>query len=486
MRYVCVILTILIGACGPHAPLARSADAPVKPPAARRSVQQQLRNRLPEMRAEAFRKLKEFPPMEAARLVVSIGFSDREQDVRRAAYEALLTFRNDEEVAHFLLKTLEKQPRVQTDVSVTGPLVAVLLASDSEEIRRELRDLLDRWQAKSKAGSTALIHVADEMGLQTGPQALASLREMIQLRYFSDVFAFRRAVVQAITRVDEPEAVGVLIQLLTSTDGEVRGDIVRYLSKVTGQPQDLRLDAWRAWWKKHKDGFQLPLGGAAAPAPAVPQNAAAGANAANGRNAARPLERMVTGGVPSYYGISIHARRLVFVFDVSSSMNEPISRDSMVPRLAAAKRELVSAINALPEDTSFGIVVFNHMVSTWQSNLVPANKANKLSAVRYVAALQASGMTATCDALHTALRFDVEAIYFLTDGAPTAGKIIDKPDIVTAVNQINRTRRISIYVIGIPPDEKVDNPVLAQEAIDMNKFLQALAEQNYGLYRRVK
>lgn len=467
MRYVCAILTILIGACGPHPPAAWAADDPTEPPAARRALQQQLRNRLPEMRAEAFRKLKELPPMEAAKLIVPIGLSDREQDVRRAAYESLLTFRNDEEVARFLLKTLEKQPKVQTDVSVSAPLVAVLLASDSRDIRNELRDLLDRWQAKSKTGSTALIHVADEMGIQTGKQALASLREMIQLRYFSDVFAVRRAVVQAITRVDEPEAVGVLIQLLTSTDGEVRGDIVRYLSKVTGQAQDLSLDGWRAWWKKNKESFQLPPAGAAAPMPVL-QKVAGGQQVANAGNAARPLENMVTGGVPSYYGISIHARRLVFVLDISSSM--------MGPRIAAAKRELISAINALPADTSFGIVVFNHMVSTWQSNLVQANGANKLAAVRFVAALQASGMTAAYDALQMGLRFDVESIYFLTDGEPTAGKIIAPPAIVSAVGQINRTRRISIYVIGIAPGAEGDI---------LDQFLRTLAEQNYGLYRRV-
>lgn len=471
MRYVCAILTILIGACVPHPPAAWAADDPAEPPAARRALQQQFRNRSPEIRAEAFRKLRELPPMEAAKLIVPIGLSDREQDVRRAAYEALLTFRNDEEVARFLLKTLEKQPKVQTDVSVTAPLVAVLLASDSRDIRNELRDLLDRWQAKSKTGSTALIHVADEMGLQTGKQALASLREMIQLRYFSDVFAVRRAVVQAITRVDEPEAVGVLIQLLTSTDGEVRGDIVRYLSKVTGQAQDLSLDGWRAWWKKNKESFELPPAGAAAPLP-VPQKVAGGQKVAAGQkaagNAAGPLENMVMGGVPSYYGISIHARRLVFVLDISSSM--------MGPRIAAAKRELISAINALPADTSFGIVVFNHMVSTWQSNLVQANGANKLAAVRFVAALQASGMTAAYDALQMGLRFDVEAMYFLTDGEPTAGKIIAPPAIVNAVGQINRTRRISIYAIGIAPGAEGDI---------LDQFLRTLAQQNYGLYRRV-
>ncbi len=463
MRHLSGILAIvLVGTCLPRPLPVWAAEEVTESLAARRAIQQQLHHRLPAIRIEAYRRLKGFTPLEAAKLIVPSGLSDRQAEVRRAAYETLLVFRNEEDVAHLLLKSLEKQARIQPDASIAAPLIAVLLASDSQQIGDELRGLLDNWQAKSKTGSTALIAVADELGAQGGRQSLTSLQKLTQLRYFSNLFAFRRAVVQAMTHVEEPEAVGALIRLLPATDGEVRGDIVRYLCKVTGQAQDLRLDDWRAWWKKHKDDFQLPAAMAAGPMPAAPQNAA------NGLKPAKPLQELVAGGAPAYYGLSIHARRMVFVLDVSGSMTGM--------RIMAAKRELINAIQALPEDSAFSIVAFNHMVNAWQSNLVKANAANKQAAVRFVASLVADGKTAAYEALQTALRFDVEAIYFLTDGAPTTGRILAPPAIVAAVGQINRTRRISIYVIGIAPGLEGDI---------LDQFLRTLAEENYGIYRRV-
>ena len=90
--------------------------------------------------------------------------------------------------------------------------------------------------------------------------------------------------------------------------------------------------------------------------------------------------------------------------------------------------------------------------------------------------LYAGGHTAAYDALDAAFRFDAEAVYFLSDGAPNAGKIASPAAIVAAVTQTNRTRRISIYTIGIAPGEP-GGP------LDM--FVKTLAEQNFGVYRRV-
>ena len=72
--------------------------------------------------------------------------------------------------------------------------------------------------------------------------------------------------------------------------------------------------------------------------------------------------------------------------------------------------------------------------------------------------------------------FDTEAIYFLSDGAPTAGKIVAPADIVAAIAAQNRIRRISVYTVGIGagfPGSPLD------------AFLKALAERNLGVYRRI-
>ena len=142
----------------------------------------------------------------------------------------------------------------------------------------------------------------------------------------------------------------------------------------------------------------------------------------------------------------------------------------------AAKRELIAAIAALDEQVSFGIVAFNGDVTPWRRELVAADGDNKRAAAVFVDHQSPHSNTASYDALEAALSFDTEAIYFLSDGAPFGGKITAPVDIVAAIGQINKTRRVSIYTIGIGagiPGGPLD------------AFLKTLAEQNFGLYRRV-
>ncbi len=88
----------------------------------------------------------------------------------------------------------------------------------------------------------------------------------------------------------------------------------------------------------------------------------------------------------------------------------------------------------------------------------------------------ARSSTASYDALETAFSFDAEAIFFLSDGEPTSGKYVAPADIVSVISTGNRSRRESIYTIGIAPGLP-DGP--------MEWFMKTLAEQNLGLYRRV-
>ena len=166
-------------------------------------------------------------------------------------------------MAEFLFKSLEKQTgldkraRGQTESTAAAPLIAVLLSSKSKTIAEQLRDLLNQWVARSKSNAAALISAADELGTEADETALRSLWKLTKLKCFSDLFAFRRAVVQGMIRVRQPATVGALIQLLPGVQGEVRGDIVRYLTKVTGEPHGVRAEAWQAWWKDHKDDFVM-------------------------------------------------------------------------------------------------------------------------------------------------------------------------------------------------------------------------------------
>ncbi len=122
------------------------------------------------------------------------------------------------------------------------------------------------------------------------------------------------------------------------------------------------------------------------------------------------------------------------------------------------------------------MVAFNNRIDVWQTKLVQATTASKKAAALWISRQDLGPMTASYDALVAAMRFDAEAIYFLTDGAPFGGTITSPPEIVEAITRLNRVRRESIYSIGIG----VGPPGSPFEA-----FLKALAEENHGVFRRV-
>ncbi|MGD0654432.1 MAG: VWA domain-containing protein [Thermoguttaceae bacterium] len=411
-----------------------------------RTVQKQIHSQIIAERVEGVKRLRDVPAQDAVKLIVPLGLTDPAEEVRRAVYETLLTWRDDRQVDVFLLKVLEKETRANKGgTSFAAPLIAVLFASKLPDTQHDLFKFLDAYASASQEGIAAIITAADELGKQGDEQSLASLRKMTRLKCFSSVFALRRAVVQAIILIRLPEAVQALTSLLPDVDGEVRGDILRHLAAVSGQWYGADGKAWQNWWEKNKDGFKFPASDFNIPAAVAASE-----------------------GTPSYYGLGIQARRMVFVVDISGSMEGP--------RLLAAKRELMKAIDGLSDDAAFNIVVFSDQATVWRRSLMPATPAVKKAAMNFIYVLRAGGHTAAYDALDAAFRFDAEAIYFLSDGAPNAGKIPVPAAILTAVTQTNRARRISIYTIGIAPGEPGGT---------LDLFMKTLAEQNFGVYRRV-
>lgn len=434
----------LLLACG----TALSAGAPLddskESRAAKRAVQVQLRSRFTLDRTAAVRRIADFPAMEGSRLILQVGLSDPEPEVRRAAYETLLTWKDDREVCNHLLKSLEKDIRGKNGPSAATPILAVLLASELPEIQRHLSKFLENSLAKSKDGIFLVGAVIDQLGMQGDAAALAPLQRLLQQKCILETFACRRAVIQAMIRIRKPETITALIGLLPRLDGEVRGDVVRHFEEISGQQLGTDAKAWQAWWKEKADGFEFPA-----------------------NPGGLPLEG-VTPGVASYYGLALYAKRIVFVIDTSASMAGR--------RLLAAKRELTAAVNGLPNDVEVGIVAFQSQVTMWRPTLVPATPAAKQDANYYIYNLVAGGKTATYDALDKAFHLDPEAVYLLSDGEPTLGRIVAPAGIVHSVTSANRSRRISINTIGIAP---------GPPGSPMELFMKTLADQNFGRFRRV-
>jgi hypothetical protein len=290
-----------------------------------------------------------------------------------------------------------------------------------------------------------LLSLADELGRLADPTSLSTLLKMSKQPLFEEEFSFRRSIVLALTQVQKPEAVDALIEILGTAKGEVRSDISRYLTAISGEQHEIDAKLWREWWDANKADFEFPLRGARVAAKAGPGKTTS-----------------------LYYGLPIYGQRVLFVIDASLSMRGA--------RIEAAKRELINAINGLPEGVHFDVIAFHIAVAPWQRKLVLASPENKQQAAAFVLGLDLGRATVSYDALEAALDFDAESIYFLTDGVPRGGKVDDPFQIVEILTRLNRVRRITINSIGID---------VGPEGNPFDNFLKTLAEQNYGDYRRV-
>lgn len=451
-------------AAAPADPAIALPEVPVEPTPellsefrdARRVLVQKVLSKQPDQQIQALQELQAYPFSEAAKLVLG-RLRDPNAQVARAAYETLLTYRNQKDVLPLLMQTLRKEGLTQVDSGYVALLTAVA-ASELPQAQEQLLVLFDasvgahprRWQRLTVA--------LDNLAKEGGPPALATLCMLRQSQPFQKDFGFRRAVVQAVIALQMPEAVEQLIAWLEFVDGEVRGDILGYLTRLAGEYQGPEPKQWAQWWETAKADFEFP-----APLPV----GAATVATVEGQPLAQSDSDRVRWGKTRYYGLPVYGKRLVFVLDASSSMLQGT-------RITDAKMQLISAVNELDDGFYFNIVVYNQVVGAWQRGALQATESARKNAARYVASIQPQATTATYDALEAAFAHpEVEAIYLVTDGAPTAGKILNLDQIVKAISDQNQTRRVSLNVIGIQPEPPFE------------VFLKALAEQNFGTYRRV-
>ncbi len=416
--------------------------------AAQKGIQSQMKNKNRETRLAAVRKVEAYPVVDAAKLLLLSGFGNGDDEVRRASYQSLLKFKEDKAIGNYLALSIEKDLKRGAVDEATCGAMGVLLASTHPDVEKQADQLLSQAASitMNSSGLLLLVTVADELGMQGTEESMESLLKLSKLPLFAKHFAFRRAVMHGLMRVRQVEAVTAIVDMLASAQGEIRSDIVRYLTAITGEPIGADPMLWSNWWKTNRATFKFPD-------PAKPLVAA--------------KANLGPAGGKSYYGLPL-ANRMVFIMDTSGSMRGA--------RIDAAKRELIKAIAELPETTEFAVIAFNIRVTVWQPKLVPATPENKEAAGLFIVAQEVAAQTASYDALEAAMTFDAEAIYFLTDGAPFGGKVTRPDQIVTVITKLNRLRRMTVNTIGIG---------VGANGNVFDAFLKALADNNYGQYIRV-
>lgn len=371
-----------------------------------------------------------------------------------------------EKASRSVVKNLEQQrsPEAQADlISAMGfapsPLVEAELirlarTSPYPSVRVCVLDALARHETEASA--------------QAGAALLAD--EFDQVRF---------AAILMLRKVGGKEAVIALIDRLEPENDRLADEIVKTLVELTGGSFGDNPRAWRDWWQEYGATFEGRGPSARVTGWIDKQKADRAAKDGPGRGgASRPQ-----GGESTFYGIKTRATRILFILDVSGSMEEEVVDGGT--KHAQAIAELKRAIGNLPAAGAFNVIFYNEDVSVWKDQMQKATDANKKAAYAWVDATKAAGATNIFDALEKGFTmagrgtFDkhyevgIETIFLLSDGTPTRGRLIDPRDILEEVDRLNALSKIQIHTIALG-------------SAGPGALMQQLAKRNNGEYALVR
>jgi len=408
---------------------------------ARQKFLREMKSKFPEARVEAVHAFGKVTSVEAIEVLLKRGLQETEPSVRKAVRQVLREKGSDPAIHKFLTaefaRNTKKPDREELLSGLLGGMVATEVPAEIDEAVK----VLDEYLASPKGHLIVPMSLIDDLGMEGGKEAVRIIANLTKIKPFQNQFGYRRCVVQAMTRIQDPAAVGFLVEMLPGAYGLVQAEIIEHLTRVTKQKHKDNDREWTKWWAENKATFKFP----------------------ERVSAEEPADPMQS----TYYGIPICAKRIVFVLDTSGSMRG-------YP-MEAAKMALLKTVESLPESVSFDMVLFDKTAAVWQPRLLPATLQAKQMAAQTVIARGMSMGTASHAALNAAFSLDPEVIYFLSDGEPTDG---NPSQIIESMSERNRTRRISIHTIGVVTQKG--------GGAGLTFFMKPLAEHNYGSFRLVE
>lgn len=211
------------------------------------------------------------------------------------------------------------------------------------------------------------------------------------------------------------------------------------------------------------------------------------------------------------FGLDLTGKHIVFVLDVSGSM---VLKDPLTPadrkklrgrtgvgsgkselqkelennrvRMTRAKKETIAAIQGLPKDKTFNVIIFSTVAYAWETQQMTATATHKERAIALIDELEPQGGTFTDDAIELAFKDPlIDTLYLITDGAPThirskfSRKVFVAKDTLGLIKEIhafvkkaNTLRHLRIFTMGFPGSKE--------------DFLQKLALDNHGVYMPIE
>lgn len=357
-----------------------------------------------------------------------------------------------DELAALLAKEREEDLRTR--------VVAALGSVDSDAAREQLRA-----SARKDAAIGVRLAAIEALGASRDD---ATVQLCVDELLRDGDWRVRAAAMRFLGEVKQKAAIPALIQSLGAEVGRLVDDAEGALAKLTGQRFNGDANLWKDWWSKNKDTFEIGKVAQADPG-------------------AAPAPDTKPPGHVSFYGISTRSNRILFVLDRSGSMKEPATdtktgKDGARNKFDVAREQLKAAVSGLSDGEMFNVITYSADVTRWQKKMVPMSKAIRTKFDHYVdKEIEAVGGTNIYDALAEAFHLagigavdkayesGVDTIFFLTDGQPTQGEVLDPEEILRRVKEKNRLARIVIHTVGVGKDHDAS-------------FLRRLAEENGGQY----
>jgi len=233
---------------------------------------------------------------------------------------------------------------------------------------------------------------------------------------------------------------------------------------------------WKEFWAREGASFAVRPRAAAGAAPAV----------------ADKYEK--------FFDLEVESDRVLFVLDFSGSMAEPVQLQARTTgarpgepttKAALVVTEMKRLVMSLPDGALINLVVFSDEVRIWrQEGGRPAlvrldDDARDDLLGTFLDSLRPVGSTNLHGALNAALDFGgrglfdkyyaagFDTLYVISDGAPTAGAIVDKDEIRRVVREANQLRKVAINCITFGDKNDTD-------------FLRGMAQENGGRHIHVE
>lgn len=344
-----------------------------------------------------------------------------------------------------------------------------------------------RIAAASAIGSALAPHTDESLGKQPAGAALelrdTAIQKLGDLLVRDQVWQVRSAAASALATMMCKPVIPVLIRGLEAELNRKKDPwamdvrLHKLLEGLTGQ-NVVRgsITPWKQFWSNEGDAFTVRPKTAPGKEPAV----------------ADKYER--------FFDLQIESDRVLFVLDFSGSMAEPVQLQGrgtgavageVTTKAALVVQELSKLLLSLPDGALVNLVVFGDEVRIWRQEgnrpaLVKLDDDTRDDLIgNFLDNLRPSGSTNLYGALDAALGFGdrglydkyyaagFDTLYVISDGAPTAGAVVDKDEIRRRVREANNLRKIAIHCITFGDKNDTD-------------FLRPMAEENGGRHIHVE